>query len=77
MVTVGNAKYIGRRSGATERGTWYQISIVYDGEPVSLRCRPAVYEACGNLDFGEDIAFNLESRLFNRDWVLQIVSLVE
>ena len=75
MLTQGIAQFIGRRSGQGQRGPWYQISIVSEGEPVSLRCSPNVYDECGNLEFGDEISFNLNSRLYDHQWVLSISSL--
>lgn len=77
MVTKGTAQFIGRKTGQGQRGPWYQISLVTDGEPVTLRCSPHVYDQCGSCDFGEEIDFLLESRLFDRQWVLSISSLGE
>ena len=77
MVTKGTAKFIGRRTGQGNRGPWYMVSLVTEGEPITLRCSPHVYDQCGSFEFGEEIDFLLESRLFDRQWVLSISSLGE
>lgn len=77
MLGKCHGQYIGRNSGTSQRGPWYQISVVTDGEPYTLRCRPHVFERAGAFNFGDEFDFDIELRVYDRSWNLTVAAIDE
>lgn len=72
MVSVLSGVYIGSKMGTTERGKWFQISLVNNGEPYQLRTNKEVYEIATNLAFGDEVQAELDIRYYNNGWSIRV-----
>lgn len=77
MELLTDGKFIGRKSGQGKNGTWYQLSILSDGDTYTMRCTGAAFAQCSNLALGDDVAIRLSLHLYNRDWIPRIESINE
>lgn len=77
MDLLTDGKFIGRKSGQGKNGTWYQISVLSDGDTYTIRCSDVAYGQCANLALGDDVSIRLSLRIYNRDWIPRIEAINE
>lgn len=69
MVGVFDCKYLGCKTGTSERGQYYFVSIVDEaGEPIRMRASgDAFAKASNGLKFGDDVRIEVELRSYGND----------
>lgn len=72
MVCVAGCKFIGKRSGEGQRGTWFQLALLNDGDTVNMRCTEKVYKSLEYAEFGDDLTIQINLRNFRGDWIPNI-----
>lgn len=72
MVSVASVQYLGKRSGTSERGPWYQISVLADGEPFEMRCDPEVFTLCDQKKLGDDLKIYISMRRYQNNWIPRV-----
>lgn len=77
MNLVGDCRVVGVSTGEGQRGTYYNVSVICDGEPFRLACTQNVYNLAKTLEFGAERKLVVDLRLYGRDWGLRITDLVE
>lgn len=77
MDLLTDAKFIGKKSGQGKNGTWYQLSILADGDTYTMRCTGAAFGQCASLSLGDDITIRLSLNLYNGDWIPRIETINE
>lgn len=77
MVIHTDAKIIGSKSRATERGTWYDVSLVIDDEPYQLMATKEAYDVCNNAEFGTEMEMIAELRLYQGSWRIRVIGFKE
>lgn len=73
MLTVTDSKIIGCSKGEGQRGTFYNVSFMNEGEPYRISCTKEIYELATNCDFGEEKRLVLDLRLYGREWGVRVV----
>lgn len=69
MVCVAGVKFIGKRSGEGQRGQWYQLALMNDGDTLNMRCTEKVFKYLEAAEFGDDLTIQINLRNFRGDWV--------
>lgn len=73
MIVRTDAKYLGKKKRQNKEGKdWFQLSVLSDGEPVSLRCSQDVFNKIDAFIFGDDVTLVIDLRQWGRDWVPQV-----
>ena len=77
MVIHTDATIIGSKTGTTERGTWYNVSLVINDEPYQLSATKEAFDVCNNAEFGKEMEMIAELRLYQGNWRLRVIGFKE
>ena len=77
MVIHADSIIIGAKSGTTERGTWYNVSLVINEEPYQLSATKEAFNVCNNAEFGKEMKMIAELRLYQGNWRLRVLDFEE
>lgn len=72
MIFKTDGAFVGRRSGSTDRGTWYGVSLVIEGEAENYNCNKIVYDKCQDMSIGAECIVSADVRRYGRDWSIRI-----
>lgn len=67
--------FIGVNTGQGQRGAYYNISVMSDGEPYRLNATAEAYNIAKDFEFGTECRFTIAARLYDRSWILRIVDI--
>lgn len=68
-------KFLGVSSGEGQRGKFYEISFLIDGDTYKIRCDDNVFAEGAKLHLGDDVELRLELRNYRGDWFPRIKGL--
>ena len=77
MIVITDVSIIGSKTGTTERGTWYNVSIVNDGEPYQISATKEAFNICNAAEFGKQMKMIAELRLYQGNWRLRAINFEE
>lgn len=72
MVACADVQFLGRRSGTSARGPWYQISFMSEGQPLEMRSDPDAFSRCDGLKLGDEMKVYVSIRRYQNDWLPRI-----
>lgn len=67
MVVTANCRFLGVKSGKTEKGEWYQVNVCDEGgESLKLFADEDVYQQGKGIPFGADVMIEMAMGQFRK-----------
>lgn len=74
MIVYTDSLILGTKTGSTERGTWYNVSVMINDEPFQLSASKEAFELAKSCEFGTEKKMIAELRLYQGNWRLRALS---